>query len=94
MGRLKKSTNFMITFVKDYLSGDSDRLTWDLDFNHYLIEHYPKMEREDPELAECFAFYLSDQGFDRAEHLPDDEHREFIRKQFDMFNAALYDGLG
>ena len=51
------------------------------------------MEREDSELAECFAFYLSD-AFDRAEHLPDTEHKEFIRKQFDMFNDALYDQLG
>ena len=93
MGKMK-SANFMIAFVKDYLSGKSDRLTWDLDFNHYLIEHYPKMERDDPELAECFGFYLSDEGFDRAEHLPDEEHKEFIRKQFDKFNAAIYDELG
>ena len=93
MGRTK-STDFMIAFVQDYLSGKNSRLTWDLDFNHYLIKHYSKMESEDSELAECFALYLSDEGFDRAEHLPDAEHKEFIRKQFDMFNDALYDQLG
>lgn len=83
----------MIEFVQDYLSGRSGRPTWDLDFNHYIIEHYPRMERENPDLAECFGYYLAEEGFDRAEHLPDKEHREFIRKQFNLFNAAMRDDL-
>jgi hypothetical protein len=80
-------------FVRDYLSGVNSRLDWDLDFNHYLIENYPYMERENFEIADCFVFYLSDNGYDVAENLPDDEHLEYIREQFDEFKAALRDGL-
>jgi len=88
-----KSTEFMIKFVQDYLDGASSRLDWDLDFNHYLILHYPKMERENPDVADCFAFYLSENGFDCAESLSDEEHRLFIRKQFDLFHDTLKSGL-
>ena len=83
----------MMDFVREYLSGELDRLSWDLDFNHYLIKHYPKMERENPELAECFAFYLAEQGFDQGEGMPDDEHREFIQEQFDEFNDVVKGGF-
>jgi hypothetical protein len=62
-----KSTDFMIRFVRDYLNGENSRLDWDLDFNHYLIQHYPKMARENAEVADCFAFYLSEEGYDRDE---------------------------
>ncbi|GHU94610.1 hypothetical protein FACS1894208_05990 [Clostridia bacterium] len=50
----------MIEFVQDYLDGEDNRLDWNLDFNHYLIQHYPKMERENLDVAECFAFYLAE----------------------------------
>lgn len=83
----------MITFVQDYLKGDSTRLDFDLDFDHYLIEHYPKMERENSAVAECFYYYLSEQGIDCSDNLADSEHKKLIRKQFNKFQAALADGL-
>jgi len=82
-----------MSFVQEYLNGELDRLDWDLDFNHYLIKHYPKMERENHDLAECFNFYLAEYGFDVAEDLPDDEHREFIRGQFDKLKEIIQDGF-
>lgn len=92
---MKKSNHFdfVIGFVKDYLNGDNSRLDFDLDFNHYLIQHYPGMERENPEAAECFAFYMSEDILDRTDSLSDVEHLRLIRGQFDKFNAALDDGL-
>jgi len=81
-------------FVREYLSGELDRLDWDLDFNHYFIQHYSKMERENRDLAECFDFYLVEQGFDLAEGLPDDEHREYISSQFEKLNEIIRDGFG
>ena len=83
----------MMSFVQEYLNGELDRLDWDLDFNHYLIKHYPKMERENQDLAECFNFYLAERGFDVAEDLPDDEHREFIRGQFAKLKETIRDGF-
>lgn len=81
----KKSIEFMTDFVKRYLNGDMERLFFDLDFNHYLIQHYERMEREDSEMAGCFAFYLADEGIDRTEGLSDAQHKRLIRRQFKEF---------
>ena len=89
-----KSSDFMIAYVREYLDGDMERLFFDLDFDHYLIEHYPKMDRENPALAECFAFYLSEEGVDRSDNLSDSEHKKLIRRQFNRFMAAMRDGFG
>ncbi len=92
---MPKSTasEFMITFVQEYLDKKSDRLSFDLDFNHYLIQYYPKMERENPDLAECFNFYLAEEGFDQANGLSDVKHRELIRRQLKKFKSAMQDGF-
>ncbi|AQS58415.1 hypothetical protein [Desulforamulus ferrireducens] len=87
------ATKFMMTFVQEYLDGKRSRLDFDLDFNHYLIKHYAKMERENPDLAECFNYYLAEEGFDQAVGLSDDRHRRLIQKQFNEFKAALRDGF-
>jgi len=87
------ATKFMMTFVQEYLDGKRSRLDFDLDFNHYLIKHYAKMERENPDLAECFNYYLAEEGFDQALGLSDDRHRRLIQKQFNKFKAALRDGF-
>ena len=84
----------MVAFVEDYLEGRTDRLGWDLDFTHYLIQHYPKMERENSDAAECFNFYLAEQGFDEGVGLPDDEHKVLIQNQYDAFKDARRDGFG
>lgn len=88
-----KGLNFMMEYVQDYLGGDTERMFFDLDFNHYLIKHYPAMERHDPEMAECFAFYLSQEGIDRTHGLSDAQHKRIIRRQFKAFAAALADGM-
>ena len=85
--------NFMMAFVQDYLDGVLNRLDFDLDFNHYLIEHYPKMERECGELADCFNFYLAERGYDQAQELSDAEHKKLIRRQYNEFLAAIRDGI-
>ncbi|CCO07643.1 hypothetical protein DESHY_120007 [Desulforamulus hydrothermalis Lam5 = DSM 18033] len=51
------------------------------------------MERENPDLAECFNYYLAEEGFDQAVGLSDDRHRRLIQKQFNKFKAALCDGF-
>lgn len=89
----KSGTEFMMGFVQDYLDGTIDRLDWDLNFSHYLMKHYPKMERENADLAECFNFYLAEQGFDEGISLPDAEHKKLIRKCFTEFKAAMRDGF-
>lgn len=87
------ATEFMIAFVQSYLDGERSRLDFDLDFNHYLIKRYPKMERENPVLAECFHFYLAEEGFDQAEGLSDDQHKELMQTRLNEFKAVLRDGF-
>jgi hypothetical protein len=51
------------------------------------------MERENLDLAECFNFYLAEDGFDQGVGLSDYEHKKQIQRQFDEFNAAMRDGF-
>jgi len=89
----KSALEFMMAFVQEYLDGKMDRMDFDLDFNHYLIENYPRMARANRDIAECFSFYLGEEGFDQAITLDDKDHKKLIRKQWNEFNAALRDGL-
>lgn len=91
--RKNASIEFMMTFVQSYLDGERSRMDFDFDFSHYLIKHYAKMERANPDLAECFNFYIAEEGFDLAEDLSDDQHKKLIQKQFNKFKAALRDGF-
>ena len=83
----------MMEFVQDYLDGRVSRLDFDLDFNHYLIEHYPKMERECGELADCFNFYLAEEGYDKAQELSNAKHKKLIQRQYNEFLSAMRDGI-
>jgi len=89
----KSGADFMMDFVREYLGGKMDRMGFDLDFNHYLIKHYRSMERKDRDFAECFYFYLVEQGFDQSEGLSDSEHKKLIRKQWNEFSSAMRDGF-
>jgi len=89
----KNGMEFMIEFVREYLSGELSRMDFDLDFNHYLIKHYPIMERQNTELAECFYFYLAEGGFNQVIGLSDAQHKKLIRRQFSQFEAVMRDGI-
>jgi hypothetical protein len=80
-------------FVKEYLDGEMDRIDFELDFNYYLIENYPAMEREDSGFADCFLYYISEEGFDRGGGLGDGEHKQLIRRQWDELHSAIRDGI-
>jgi hypothetical protein len=89
----KSATSFMLEFVQEYLNGTNSRLDFDLDFNYNLIRYYEKMERANPDLAECFLYYIGEQGFDKSEGLTDIEHKKLIRTQFKEFQSAMRDGF-
>lgn len=89
---VKSGMEYMMEYVREYLDGESSRMDFDLDFNHYLIKHYPRMERQNAGLAECFYFYIAEEGFDQAVGLSDAEHKNLFRKQFAEFESAMRDG--
>jgi len=85
----QKSTDFMISFVEDYLNGVNSFLDYQLDFHYHLNQHYRKMERENPVLADCFYFYMAEMDFDYLDSLTDDEHMAAIKQRFDEFLATI-----
>ena len=87
------ATDFMMSFAQDYLDGKIDRMGFDLDFNYYLMQNYPKMEREDPDFAEAFNFCIAERGFDLCDGLSDSEHKKLIRKQFVELKAIALEGF-
>jgi len=89
----KSGTELMMAFVQEYLDGERDRLGFDLDFNHYLIQYYPSMERKNRDLADCFYFYLAEEGFDQGQELSDSDHKKLIRRQYNKLKAAIRDGF-
>ena len=93
MPKQKAALMVLMEFVQEYLDGTRSRLDFDLDFNDLLKKQYRKLERETGELADCFAFYLAEEGCDVSFGLSDADHKKLIRKQFKEFKAAMSDGM-
>ena len=93
--KISKKSAFwpMVDFVNQYLEGEMDRLEFDLDFICNLEENYPKMQKENRELAEFFHFRFAERGLDRADGLCDDKHKDLIEDQWDDFVDAMENGL-
>lgn len=53
--KLKKHGAFLVNFVIDFANGDMSRQAFDMDYSGYVIEHFPKFEREHPRLSRRFA---------------------------------------
>ena len=87
------ANDFMMSYVQDYLDGKTDRMSFDLDFSYQLMRNYRKMEREDPDMAEAFNFYLAESGFDITGGLSNGEHKKLIRRQFKELKAIARDGF-
>ena len=50
------------------------RWEFDIDYPAYMIEHYPGMEWENPQIADCFACYIDEWGYEAGQDLPDDKY--------------------
>ena len=83
----------MIDYVKDFIEGRMERWEFDIDYSAYMIEHYPKMERENPQLADCFVYYIDEQGFEAGEGLSDNKYKQLIKKRFNQFMSVFDDGI-
>ena len=93
MKRKMTSTNYMIDYVKDFIEGRMERWEFDMDYSAYMIEHYPKMECENPQLADCFVWYIDKRGFEKGQDLPDDKYKMLIKRRFEQFMSVFDDGI-
>ena len=93
MARAKSpNISFMKSYVRKFINGKMERWEFDLDFNHYFIERYDGMMREDCDFAEAFAFYVSEYGVDVGGGMDDDEYRDLIRSQYNELLAVAREG--
>ena len=86
--KVGKHTAFMVGFISDFADGKMSRHDFELDYSGYVIEYFPKMEREDKRLARKFANTV-EAKYEYAENrnISDDDFRI-------LMNNALCDLLG
>jgi hypothetical protein len=87
------NTDFMVNYVKDFISGKTERFAFDLDFNHHFTERYAKMEHEYPEFADAFYCCIVESGVERSESLSDSQYKNLIKKQLNELFAIEADGF-
>jgi len=83
----------MIDYVRDFIEGRMERWEFDIDYSAAMIKHYPRMERECPQLADCFVYYIDKRGFEVGEDLPDEKYRQLIEARFEEFMSVFEDGI-
>ncbi len=86
--RAGENIAFMMNFVCDFIDERMDRLSFDLDFDHYLNEKYDGMYKEDPEVAEVFADCIGD-IVNMSEKMSDDEFRDALCDPYDLVMDIL-----
>lgn len=86
--RAGENIAFMMNFVCDFIDERMDRLSFELDFDHYLNEKYDGMYKEDPEAAEVFADRIGD-IVDMSEKMSDDELRDALCDPYDLVMDIL-----
>lgn len=86
-----ESTRFMMEFIRDFIDGKMARFEFELDYDGYIIEHFPQMEGENPVFAEIFAATV-DSAVDiaRRRGLSDELFRECLAVPYaDCHSQAL-----
>ncbi len=85
--------NYMMGLVKEYLSGETPRYIFELDFQTEILERYRKMVKEHREFAELFYDLLSEGGVDIGDGLSDIEFERLIRRQYNEVKSIAAEGF-
>ena len=85
MARKKYGPNiaFMMEFVRKFIAEESSRLSFTIDFNHYLIQRYDKMYSENAEAAEIFVERIAE-IVDHSDKMSDDELRDALCDPYNL----------
>ena len=73
----------MVEFVRKFIAEESSRLSFTLDFNHYLIQRYDKMYSENAEAAEIFSERIGE-IVDHSDKMSDDELRDALCDPYNL----------
>lgn len=85
--------DFMMEKVKAYLSGETPRYIFELDFQTEILARYKKMVRENREYAELFYDLISEAGVDVGDGLSDAEFKRLIRRQYNEVKSIADEGF-
>ena len=86
----RTNINAVLKMVREYLDGEMDKISFQLDFPYEIEQRYRKMAREDPDYADMIYFYLVEQGTDLAYGMSDTAFKELIRKQYSNVMEGVY----
>lgn len=67
--------DFMMSMIKEYLSGEMDVIDYSLDFPHELDKRYQKMHREYDDYCDLIYECLYEEGVARYNELIDTEFK-------------------
>lgn len=86
--KVGKYTARMIDFLSEFADGEMSRYDFEMDYSGYVIEYFPKMEKEDYILARNFTDTV-DSAYEYAQshNISDEDYRISI-------NNAICDLLG
>lgn len=76
--KLKHYGAMLVNFVIDYANGDISRREFDLDYSGYVVDFFPRFEKEHPLLARRFADTI-DRTYDDCSWMPDDRFQDMKR---------------
>lgn len=86
----RTNINAVLKMVREYLDGEMDTLSFQLDFPYEIEQRYRKMVREDPDYADMIYVYLVEQGTDLAYDMSDAAFKELIQKQYNNVMEGVY----
>lgn len=73
----------MMEFTRKFIDEEMDRLSFELDFNYYLIRRYDAMYDENPEAAETFGMQIGD-IVDNRNGMTDEQFRDALCDPYDL----------
>ncbi len=86
----RTNINAVLNMVREFLDGEMDSISFQLDFPYEIEQRYRKMVREDSDFADMIYFYLVEQGVDLAGEMSDTDFKKLIQRQYDNVLDGVY----
>jgi hypothetical protein len=86
----RTNINAVLNMVREFLDGEMDSISFQLDFPYEIEQRYRKMVREDSDFADMIYCYLVEQGVDLAGEMSDTDFKKLIQRQYDNVLDGVY----
>ena len=89
----RTNIDFVMSMTKSFLDGETDCMSYFLDFPYEVETRFRKMVREDRDYAELILDCLVEEGTDRFNELSDAQFKKLIRKQYKYIKDVVNEGF-